>query len=161
MNKIKIINAKHEDLKDCARILREIYNSNVLNEGWTEDSSNAICEFFFKLQPDLFYVAKHEGGGVIGFTFSYVKPWANGNQLMIEEISVDKNYRKQKVATNLLKTLLRESKAKYNVVAVNGTTYLGENDMPYKWYKRIHFKKVDDLFLIEGDTDDILNSLDN
>lgn len=160
MNEIKIMNAKHEDLGQCASILREIYNSNVLNEGWTEKSSNAICEFFFKLQPDLFYVAKHEGG-VIGFTFSYVKPWANGNQLMIEEVSVDRNYRKQKVATNLLKTLLREAKEKYNVVCVNGATYLGENDMPYKWYERINFKRVDDLFLIEGDTDDILNSLNN
>ena len=61
--KFEICLAKREDLKSCAKILREIYNSNVLNEGWTEESSNKVCEFFFKLNPDLFFVAKNQTGG--------------------------------------------------------------------------------------------------
>ena len=155
---IKIELAKKKDLKECAKILMEIYNNNVLNEGWTDESSYAICEFYFKMQPELFLVAK-VANEVAGFTFSYIKPWADGNQLMIEEISVKEEYRKQKIATSLLKTLIQKAKDKYNVTCANGTTYLGENDMPFSWYKRIGFKKVDDLFLIEGKTDEVLNNL--
>ena len=156
---IEIKHATKNDLRQCAKILRNIYNNNVLNEGWTELSSNAICEFYFKLQPDLFFIAK-DNEKVIGFTFSYIKPWADGNQLMAEELSVDKDYRKQNIATRLLKTLVATAKDKYDITMVNGTTYNGENKMPYSWYKRIGFNKVEDLFLIEGKSEKILSMLD-
>jgi ribosomal protein S18 acetylase RimI-like enzyme len=157
---VEIRLAQKEDLKSCAEILKEIYNNNVLNEGWTTESSNAICEFYFKMQPDLFFVAKGQNKEVVGFTFSYIKPWADGNQLMIEEISVKEEFRKQKIATELLKKLIQTAKSKYNITLVNGTTYFGENKMPYSWYERIGFNKVDDLFLIEGESDEILQNLE-
>ena len=45
--------------------------------------------------------------------------------------------------------------------ALKNNIYLlyGENKMPYSWYERIEFKKVEDLFLIEGNPDEILNKL--
>ncbi len=106
----------------------------------------------------MFLVAKDKEA-VIGFTFSYVKPWADGNQLMVEEISVDERYRRQGVAKKLLLTLLKKAKRAYKVTCVNGATYLGENNMPFSWYERIGFEKVDDLFLIQGKTDDIISKL--
>jgi len=155
---IEIKLATKNDLTQCAKILRDIYNNNVLNEGWTEKSSNEICDFYFKLQPDLFFVAK-DNEKVIGFTFSFIKPWADGNQLMAEELSVDKDYRKQKVATRLLKTLVQSAKERYNITVVNGTTYDGENKMPYSWYERIGFTKVGDLFLIEANANELLKNI--
>ena len=88
----QIVKASSEDLVGCANILRSIYNNNVLAEGWTEKSALDICKFYYKLQPDLFFVAKKQGK-VVGFTFSYIKPWADGNHLMVEEISVDPDFR--------------------------------------------------------------------
>ncbi|MBQ8424473.1 MAG: GNAT family N-acetyltransferase [Clostridia bacterium] len=155
---IEIKLAEKNDLSQCAEILRDIYNNNVLSEGWTIESSNSICEFYFKLNPDLFFVAKNEDE-VVGFTFSYIKPWANGNQLMAEELSVKESYRKQKIASKLLKTLVETAKQKYNITCVNGTTYNGENKMPYSWYERIGFRKVEDLFLIESNPNDIINKI--
>ena len=154
-----ISQAERSDLQFCAKLLMDIYNNNELNEGWTEESAMKTCEFFFNLNPDLFLVAKNKTGEVIGFTYSFIKPWADGNWLMIEEISVDKQYRKIGVAKALLKHLIMEAKEKYHITKVNGATYLGENNMPYAWYERINFKKVDDLFLIEGDAEEVLNSL--
>ena len=155
---VEIKLAQKDDLSQCANILKEIYNNNVLSEGWTVESSNDICKFYFKLNPDLFFIAKNEQV-VVGFTFSYIKPWANGNQLMIEELSVKESYRNQKIASNLLKTLVETAKQKYNITCVNGTTYNGENKMPYSWYERIGFKKVEELFLIESNPDDILKNI--
>lgn len=155
---IEIKLAEKKDLSQCADILRDIYNNNVLNEGWTVESSNAICEFYFKLNPDLFFVAKNEDE-VVGFTFSFIKPWADGNQLMLEEISVKESFRNRKIASKLLKTLIETAKLKYNIIFVNATTYNGENGMPYSWYERIGFKKVEDLFLIESNADDIIKNI--
>lgn len=89
---MEILLANKKDLPECADILMDIYNNNALSEGWTKESSKAICNFFFNLQPDLFFVAKRLGK-VVGFTFSYIKPWADGNQLMLEEISVKADHR--------------------------------------------------------------------
>ena len=155
---VEIKLAEKKDLLQCASILKNIYNNNVLREGWTEDSSNAICEFYFKINPDLFFVAK-DREEVVGFTFSYIKPWADGNQLMVEELSVVESYRNQKIASKLLKTLVKTAKQKYDITCVNGTTYNGENKMPFSWYERIGFNKVEDLFLIEGNAEDIINNL--
>jgi len=155
---VEITLAQKEDLAQCANILKEIYNNNVLNEGWSKESSNAICEFYFKLNPDLFFVAKNEDE-VVGFTFSYIKPWADGNQLMIEELSVKESYRKLKIASKLLRTLVETAKQKYNITCVNGTTYNSEKDMPFSWYKRIGFVKVNDLYLIEANPNDIINKI--
>ena len=152
---IKITLIEKNELPQCASILRDIYNNNVLNEGWTVESSNAICTFYFKVNPDLFFVAKKENE-VVGFIFSYIKPWANGNQLMIEELSVKETYRKQGIASQLLKMLVKKAQRKYNIACVNGTTYSGEGKMPFSWYERIGFKKVEDLFLIKGNPNDIL-----
>lgn len=148
----KIVKATKSDLAGCASILKEIYNSNILSEGWTDESSLAICEFYFKLQPDLFYVAKKEGK-VVGFTFSYIKPWADGNHLMVEEISVDPNFRKTGTAIKLISKVFEVAIKKYNISKVDGTTYEDENGAPFKLYKKIGFKKVNDLFLVECDAD--------
>ena len=78
---------------------------------------------------------------------------------MLEELSVKENFRNQKIASKLLKNLVLVAKDKYNITCVNGTTYNSENDMPYCWYKRIGFKKVEDLYLIESNPNDILNKI--
>ena len=158
---MKIEIAKKKDLKECARILRENYNDGVLSEGWTEESSNSICKFFYNLQKDLFLVARDENvGGVIGFIFGFIKPWADGNQLMAEEFCVDKRFQKQGIAKKLLKTLLEKATEKYSITQINGTTYQGEDKMPFAWYKRIGFTKVKDLFLIEASCDEALRHLE-
>lgn len=146
----EITKASKKDLTGCAKILKDIYNSNVLSEGWTDESSLAICDFYFKLQPDLFFIAKKEGK-VVGFTFSYIKPWADGNHLMVEEISVDPNYRKSGTAIKLISKVFETAINRYNISKVEGTTYEDENGAPFKIYKKIGFKKVNDLFLIECD----------
>lgn len=153
-NEIKgeIVLANTNDLKGCAKILKDIYNSNVLSEGWTDKSSLDLCTFHYKRQPDLFYVAKKEGK-VVGFSFSYIKPWADGNHLMVEEISVDPNFRSSGTALKLISKVFETAIKKYNITKVEGTTYEDENGAPFKIYKKIGFKKVTDLFLIECDAE--------
>ncbi len=157
---ISINLATQKDLQSCARILMDNYNSSVLNEGWTIKTATKLCNFFYKMQPDLFFVAK-DGDKVVGFTFSYIKPWAKGEVLMIEELSVDKRYRKQQIATNLLLNLVTIAKKNYKVVSVNGTTYIDKNGMPYSWYDKINFKKVDELFVIEIGASELIKNLKN
>lgn len=157
----KIDLVRKNELKECAKILRNIYNNNVLSEGWTETTSLNTCKFFFKQNRDLFFVAKNDKGGVIGFTYGFIKPWAHGNMLMIEEISVDENHRKQGIAKSLMFAQISKAKEKYKITNIMGETYLDKNAkwIPFDWYKNIGFSKIDDLFLMDGETDTILSKL--
>ena len=78
---------------------------------------------------------------------------------MIEEISVDEKYRKNGVAKALLLKIVSEAKKKYDITKVNGATYYGDDDMPFAWYERIGFEKVEDLFLIEADAEQLISKL--
>ena len=154
---ISINLATQKDLQSCARILMDNYNSSVLNEGWTIKTATKLCNFFYKMQPDLFFVVNDERLLIA----SHIKPWAKGEVLMIEELSVDKRYRKQQIATNLLLNLVTIAKKNYKVVSVNGTTYIDKNGMPYSWYDKINFKKVDELFVIEIGASELIKNLKN
>jgi len=153
-----IRNMKQDDVSKCAGIVMEIYNNNILNEGWTEETSNAFVGFVFKIQPDLCFVAETDGD-VIGFAIGFIKPWSNGNILMEEELSVKEKYRRKGVAKELMKETLKTVIEKYNIVSMCGTTYNEENEMPYSWYKRIGFIKSDELYIIEGEPKTILEKL--
>ena len=140
--------AKRRDIPECARIMKNIYNSNILSEGWTDKSAKALCEFYYNLQPDLFFVAKRNNK-VIGFSYSYIKPWADGNHLMVEEISVDPRQRKFGTALMLIKQVFNVAINKYHITKIEGVTYEDKNGAPFKIYKRMGFKRIKDLFLIE------------
>lgn len=70
---------------------------------------------------------------------------------MVEEISVDPNFRKGGTAIKLISKVFETAIKKYNVSKVEGTTYEDENGAPYKIYRKLGFKKIKNLFLIECD----------
>lgn len=74
---------------------------------------------------------------------------------MVEEIIVDPKHRKYGTALKLISKVFEIAIEKYNISKVEGTTYEDETGAPFKLYKRIGFKKIDDLFLIECDVDKI------
>ena len=157
----KISLVKKKELKECAKILMDIYNNNVLNEGWTEATSLNTCNFFFNQNKDLFFVVKDTNNKIIGFTYSFIKPWSQGNMLMIEEISVDKNYIRQGIANALMIKLIETAIEKYNITSVSGEAYLDKDAkwIPFNWYQKIGFCKTETLFLIEGEPNEILSKL--
>lgn len=65
------------------------------------------------------------------------------------------NFRKFGTALKLITQVFDVAIKKYNVSKVEGTTYEDENGAPFKIYKKIGFKRIDDLFLIECDIDKV------
>jgi len=158
MNAVTVDLAAAKDLPACAKIIVDIYNNNILKQGWTQKAAERICKFYYHLQPDLLFVAKREND-VVGFTFGYVKPWADGNWLMVEEISINKNNRNGGTAIKLAETLLKTAISKYKVTKVNGVTWEDEENMPYKLYKWLGFKRMDE-FLVQFDAKKLLNKIE-
>ncbi len=154
----EIRQVRESDIENVAKLYVKVYSEFLPNEGWTFETALNFCKYNFDKQQDLFFVAE-EQDQVVGFSFGYIRPWSDGNQLMGEELVVDQKYHRNGIATQLFKTLVATAYDKYKITLVNGTTYEGHNQMPYSWYKRIKFNKVDDLFLVAGKPADILHCL--
>ena len=137
----------NEDLLQCATIIMDIYNNNELQENWTVTSALAFCTHFQNSNPHLFLVAKKENE-VLGFIITSVKPWADGNHLFIEEISVKEEYRSKGIASRLLMSMISYAKQHYNVIYLNAETYGKTSQMPFSWYRKLGFQKTKDTYLI-------------
>ena len=161
MNKLfKIEQVADADISQCAEIMVNEYNNNDLAEGWSKQTAILLCQHYQKLQPDLFLVAKNDSE-VLGFTFSLIKPWAEGNCHLLEEICVKSNYRKNGIANNLLKRSIGTALDKYDVKYIKAETYGANDEMPFLWYKRLGFSKEQATYLIVGDPQKVIKSFKN
>jgi len=95
---------KRETSKIYATTFAEAYPS----EQWTAKSAEKFVGFMYKIQPDLFFVAKHRGR-VIGGIWGMIKPYVKGNVICDTELFVSKKYQKQGISKMLLKKIVKEA----------------------------------------------------
>lgn len=153
----KIKNASVDDIFQCADIMLHEYNNNSLGEGWSKQRAVELCEFYYRLQPDLFWVAKIEDQ-VVGFTFALVKPWAKGYCFLLDEICVKSEYRRNGIANHLLKQTLNKAISEYDIRYIKAETYGEKDEMPFLWYDRLGFKKEQTTYLINGEPNNVIGS---
>jgi len=153
---MKIDLVKKEDLEQVAEIYCNSFNS-VSNEGWTKETALRLFEYWFNRQPDLFFIAKDKDK-IIGSVVASAKPWFDGVRLQDGEVFVDPKYQKRGVGKQLLIKLIKEGINKYNTNTFEGITFAGA-EFPLSWYKRIGMKKSDDLVVISGSCQEMLNNL--
>lgn len=157
---IKIKKASSRELKSIAKLYADIYNEYLPNQSWSYVSSEEYIRFNYKKCKNLFYVA-YADNKLVGFAFGYVKPWGNGNYLMLEEVVIDKSYNNFEIQIVLLKNILVTAKEKYNAMFVMGSTYEDKNGMPYNWYRDLGFKKDEDYFNVIGDLNTVIDNVNN
>lgn len=153
-----IRNVKLEDIKELAPIYKELYDDADIGEFWTIENAEKLLKYFYDRQKDLFFVAE-EDGKAIGAVMSNLKPWFDGNRLNDTEIFVSKEYQHKHIARDLYKCHLENAKNIYNCKVIEFHTYGDENEFPQNWYKRIGFKKDEELIIMSANISDILNKL--
>ena len=153
-----IRNVEIKDIKELAPIYKELYDDADIGEFWSIESAENLLRYWYDKQKDLFFVAE-EDGKAVGAVMSGVKPWFDGNRLIDTEIFVSKEYQNKHIANNLYKKHLSEAKEKYNCNVIEFHTYGDETEFPQNWYKRIGFRKDEELIIMSADISDVLNKI--
>ncbi len=153
-----IRNVKIEDIKNLATIYKELYDDANIEEFWTIESAENLLMYWFNKQKDLFFVAI-ENNEIIGAIMSGIKPWFDGNRLIDTELFVSKKYQGKHIARQLLITLLTKAKEIYNVNVMEFHTYGNEEEFPQAWYNKIGFKKDNELVIMNGNIEKVLNKI--
>lgn len=148
---------KQEDLESLARIYSNSFTQACPEKPWEYDRSLDFMNYWFKKQPDLFYVALFNGV-VIGATVLNIKPWREGNRCQDAIIFVDSKYQKQGIGKMLFVKVLEESISKYNATTFEAVTFT-DNEFPLSWYERIGVNKDEKAAIIKGSCKNILKNL--
>ena len=149
---------KKEDIKYLAPIYKDLYDDADIGENWTIEKSEELLNYWYNKQGDLFFVAE-EDGKPVGAIMSGVKSWFDGLRLIDTEIFVSKDYQEKHLGRALMLEHLKQAKIKYNVKTIEFHTYGDETEFPQNWYNRIGFKKDDELIIMNGDIEEVLDKL--
>ena len=147
------------DIKELAIIYKDLYDNVDIGENWSIESATNLLNYWYSKQKDLFFVAE-EDGIPVGAIVSGVKNWYDGIRLIDTEIFVNKAYQGKGIARNLLLQHLIEAKLKYNAKTIEFHTYGDETEFPQNWYNRIGFQKDNELIIMNGEVEKIINNLD-
>ena len=150
--------AKSSDIDELATIYKDLYDNADIGENWSIEKSKELLKYWYKKQNDLFFVAE-EDGKPIGAIVSGIKSWFDGLRLVDTEIFVSQKYQKKHIARNLMLEHLKQAKIKYNAKVIEFHTYGDENGFPQNWYKRIGFKKDQELVIMNANIEMVLNKL--
>jgi GNAT superfamily N-acetyltransferase len=153
----KVITVEKAMLPRIAEIQKRIYAHFLDNEPWTDKTALAFIKYNYKLQPDLFFVLLR-GEEIAGYTFGRIKPWADGNHLICEELLIDFAHQGKGLSKHLGLKLVEEAVSKYNITTVEATTFDSYDGNPMKTYKKLGFKKQH-YFLIEAKAQKLLKTL--
>lgn len=147
-----------DDLPALAAMYVRSFADPALGEHWTEPAAQALLANWYARQPDLAFVAADDskllGAFVVG-----VRPWWDGNHLVDGELFVDSDSQGKGVASDLIREVLLQAKAKYAPVVWESYTFKGQ-DFPLNWYKRMGFREIDEWVMIRADVADVLHKLD-
>ena len=149
---------RKEDINDLAIIYKDLYDNVDIGENWSIKSATELLTYWYERQSDLFFVSE-EDGQVVGGVVSGIKPWFDGNRLIDGEIFVSNKYQGRHIAKDLFKAHLSAAKDKYNAKVMEFHTYGDETEFPQNWYTRIGCKKDNELIIMNGNIDEIINKL--
>lgn len=147
-----------KDLTETAEVYAEAFNKVDIGEEWTTETAEKFLAHWFEKQPDLFFVAEHEGQ-IIGGAVAEVKPWWNGSHLADLELFVHPDFQRKSIAKKLIERLITEATTKYGEIAELEGVADGESEFPLGWYERIGVKKTGFVH-IAGKPKEILERLE-
>ena len=154
---MKIRLVKNKDLEALAEIFMESFNGAKVGENWDKDSALRFMKYWFRIQPDMFFLAE-EKNEITGGIVTNVKPWWKGNVILDTELFVKPSHQKKGIGNKLCQTLMEESIRKYNIRGVYIVTF-AEKDSLINWYSKIGLKQDKSWKVMKGNPQEVLEKL--
>jgi len=148
--------AKRKDLAEIARIYQVANSKAYPEDKWNKKEAVNHLADYFKLQPDLFFVA-YKDEKIIAGIWGRIEHYS-GPDLTDVDLFVDPESQNRGVGRGMLKYIIKKAATKYQIGEIN---FLANNkkDFPLVWYKKIGMKETP-WFNMEGKVKEVLKNLE-
>ena len=138
-----IIRKMHiDDLPACAQILQSVYNNELWQARWTQETAEAYLADIFDMKKFVGYVAEDQGE-LVGAIFAREKVWWNNSEIFVEEMFVRPDMQGKGVGSQLIRsTMTRAAELGFSGVVITG-------DPAY--YHRFGFRPASDFGILYED----------
>ena len=92
---------RREDIPACAGLLRSVYNNELWQCRWSQETAEEYLTDFYESKKFVGYVIE-EDGEVLGALFAHEKVWWNNSEVFVEEMFVKPNLQRKGYGTMLL-----------------------------------------------------------
>ena len=142
---MKIRKMKKSDLRVCANFLAIAYTVSPFNEKWENDNAYKYLSHKFEYCHKDSYVITDKNN-ILGFVLLNLGYWADGPQVMIEEIVIKPEYQHQGLGSLLMEYVdskLKKTKVKSVIL------WTHQDSSAYKFHQKHGFSLSHDLVLMD------------
>lgn len=144
------------DIQALCLLYLKAYASRT-EEEWSRETVEKLLNFFHHKQPDLSFVAETDNR-LIGAIQGSIKPWWNGNHLILEEIFIDPDAHRKGVGSTLLKTLCVKAVEFHGATHIEAMTFR-DAEFPKSWYFSRGFEEIKEWMPTERVIETVLGTL--
>ena len=146
------------DVPVLAKLYLQSYATRQ-EEKWDVQTCGELLSFLYQKRPDLCFVVEQDSN-VVGAVFGSIKPWWDGNHLILEEIFVDPAIHGKGVGKILLKEVCEKAVSQYQATHIEAMTFR-DTELPKNWYFNHGFHEINEWMPIEGSIKEVLQTLSN
>ena len=132
---MKIKKASAKDLKEIGKLMLEEFSKPPFNENVSLSSVLKSLNFYFKIGKILTMIDKKE---IVGVAVFKIEQYWEGKVIIIEDLAVKEEYKKQGVGKKLMNEVESHAK-KNNVTLIHFIT--NEKSLAIKFYKKLGYKQ--------------------
>lgn len=158
--KFKIRNIEPSDIENLAHVFVASFKPENTGEYWNAESAKSLMQYWFQRSPkDLKILAVDDHSKISGCFFADVKPWWDGMRMIDGEFFVCPENQGEGIGTFLLMEMLTRAKSIYNATYYEAITFEPLDKPPFTWYEKKGFKKSDDLLVMGGSIDHVIEKI--
>ncbi len=147
---------KESDINTLSTIYLKSYSLRQ-EEQWNIKSVQQLLTYLLKKQTDLCFVVEKDQQ-IIGAVFGSIKPWWNGNHLILEEIFVDPDFHGKGTGKRLLKEVCAKAQELHAAKYIEAMTFR-DADFPKNWYVARSLEEIKEWMPMEGEIGRVLSTL--
>jgi len=135
---VRIRLLKRNEINQVAKLFVESYKKDSKTRRWEESLAEKYILMLYRICKDLCFVAV-DNDKIVGVGLGLIMPEFNTQIVELKTLLVHPKYRRQKIASKLVRKICIKAENKYNIKEVEASIYTLTN-FPITWFESIGFR---------------------
>lgn len=146
---------KKKDINDVTKIIVDAFKKESKLKRWDIAIAEKYVNIIYRISKDVCFVATDKEK-IIGISLNEILPQCSVQILKLSMFVVEEKYRRNKIASRLIKKAIEKANKKYNIETVEVGLETITN-FPIMWFERLGFNKKENYEILRGKIKEVVN----